>query len=200
MINNVATAISTIYNEMTACGVFAKYAMFAKILTLIFANNLAVVRHFCHFRQICHIRQNRHFQKRSFAISFDILLTIWRLFANSAIFAKIPTFVKSASFKAPLCFVITCSSKFGEFLPFLSIFASACISGHISHINLVTSRNIKKTIKTQTINKQHADTILGNRANYARASSPVERILVYLLWDQVPANVTIRGQKNDFVA
>ena len=122
------------------------------------------------------------------------------MFANSAIFAKITSFVKSASFKAPLCFVITCSLKFGEVLPFLSIFASACISGHISHINLVTSRNFKKTIKTQTINNQHADTILANRANYARASSPVERILVYFLWDQVLANVTIRGQKNDFVA
>ena len=76
MINNVATAISTIYNEMTTCGVFAKYAIFAKIVILIFVNNLAVVRHFCHFRQICHVRQNRHFLKGAFAISFETLLTI----------------------------------------------------------------------------------------------------------------------------
>ena len=162
-----------------------------------FANNLAIIRH---FPQIRPFRQNRQFQKGSFAISFDVLLTIWRLFATSAIFAKITTFVKSASFKAPLCFVLTCSLKFGEFLPFLSIFASACISGHISHINLVKSRNFKKTMKTQIINNQHADTILGNRVNYARASSPVERIQVYFLWDQLPANVTIRRKKMIFVA
>ena len=46
-------------------------------------------------------------------------------------------------------------------------------------LNLVTCRNFKSaycftTTKTrQTVNKQHADTILDKRANYARALNPV---------------------------
>ena len=44
---------------------------------------MAIVQHFCHFRQ------NRLLEKLPFAILFHTLLTIWRLIAISAIFAKI---------------------------------------------------------------------------------------------------------------
>ena len=42
---------------------------------------------------------------------------------------------------------------------------------------------------------------MGNRANYVRTLSPVERILGYFLWDQVSMNVTkVHKKTNDFVA
>ena len=106
-------------------------------------------------------------------------LTIWRLFANSAIFAKITTFVKSASFKAPLCFVITCSLKFGEVLPFLSIFASACISGHISHINLVTSRNFKKL--SWSINDNFYAAKVAKSVNYASSNAKFNTVITCII-------------------
>ena len=40
------------------------------------------------------------------------------------------------------------------------------------------------TIKTQIIHNQHTGVIFGNRASYAHALSPVERVLCHLIRDQ----------------
>jgi len=46
------------------------------------------------------------------------------------------------------------------------------------------------TIKIKTINNQHAEAILGNRASYAHALSPVD------MWNPGPMNATTSRQKN----
>ena len=123
-----------IWRLFTTFAIFAKNAIITSFKRdplpyhLELCQQFATVRYFYQFLQIPHFRPNRHFQKRPFAISFDILLPIWRLFA---IFAKITTFVKSASLKAPLCFVIIYSSKFGVFLPFSPVRAFLDISPNL---------------------------------------------------------------------
>ena len=49
------------------------------------------------------------------------------------------------------------------------------------------------TIKIKTINNQHAEAILGNRASYAHALSPMD------VWDPGPMNVRTSRQKSYFV-
>ena len=58
---------------------------------------MAIVRHFCHFRQ------NHHLQKGPFAILFHMLLTMWRLIAISAIFAKIASSKRDPSLSHLIC-------------------------------------------------------------------------------------------------
>ena len=102
--------ILTIWRLIAISTLLVKYTIFAKIATfkrvplppyLIFVNNLAIARYFCHFRQ------NRHFQKGPFAISFGTLLTIWRLFAISAIFAKYAILAKIATFSISFDILLT---------------------------------------------------------------------------------------------
>ena len=70
-------------------------------LICIFVYNLAISainRHFRHFCQIRHFRQYRHFPKGPFAIVFEFLFTVWRvwrLIAISGIFAEIATFQRA---------------------------------------------------------------------------------------------------------
>ena len=45
---------------------------------------------FCHIRQIGHYRQNRYFGRRPFAISFDLLILLWRIYAIFTVFANVP--------------------------------------------------------------------------------------------------------------
>ena len=45
------------------------------------------------------------------------------------------------------------------------------------------------TIKTQTINNQQLDAILGNQDSYSQALTPVEKVLCHFLWVQGPMNV-----------
>ena len=42
------------------------------------------------------------------------------------------------------------------------------------------------TIKTQTINNQQLDAILGNQDSYSHALTPVEKVLCHFLWVQGP--------------
>ena len=78
-------------------------------LICIFVYNLAISainRHFRHFRQIRHFRQYRHFPKGPFAIVFEFLFTVWRvwrLIAISGIFAEIAT-IQRAPFPSHLNF------------------------------------------------------------------------------------------------
>lgn len=51
-------------------------------------------------------------------------------------------------------------------------------------------QNCLTTMKTQTIDNQHGDAILGNRASYRK-----ERVQGHFLWDPRPMNVIISGQK-----
>ena len=50
-------------------------------------------------------------------------------------------------------------------------------------------------IKSLKINNQRADAILGSRASYAHALSPVKRVLGDFLWDIGPMNLTVSKQK-----
>ena len=45
------------------------------------------------------------------------------------------------------------------------------------------------TIKTQTINNQQLDAILGNQDSYSHALTPVEKVPCHFLWVQGPMNV-----------
>ena len=58
---------------------------------------MAIVQHFCHFRQ------NRHLENVPFAILFHTLLTIWRLIAFSAIFAKIASYKRDPLLSHLIC-------------------------------------------------------------------------------------------------
>ena len=67
-------------------------------LICIFVYNLAISAINRHFRQIRHFRQYRHFPKGPFAISFEFLFTVWRvwrLITISGIFAEIATFQRA---------------------------------------------------------------------------------------------------------
>ena len=52
-----------------------------------------------YFRQIGHYRQNRYFRRRPFAISFDLFILLWRIFAIFKVFAKFANFDKIANLK-----------------------------------------------------------------------------------------------------
>ena len=52
---------------------------------------------------------------------------------------------------------------------------------------------------TQTINNQHMDVILSNRASFAHALSPAKIVFGKFLWDLGLMNVTMSRQKIDFV-
>ena len=54
---------------------------------------------FCHIRQIGHYRQNRYFGRRPFAISFDLFILLWRIFAIFKVFAKFAIFDKIGNLK-----------------------------------------------------------------------------------------------------
>ena len=79
----------------------------------------AINRHFRHFCQIRHFRQYHHFPKGPFAIVFEFLFTVWRvwrLIAISAIFAKYAIFAKIATFqRAPLPSHLNFCLQFGNF-------------------------------------------------------------------------------------
>lgn len=71
---------------------------------------------------------------------------------------------------------------------------------HFESGNLDVETHCLTTTQTQTINNQHSDAILVNRAKYAHALSLVERVLGHFLWDTGPLNVTKRTQKMIFFA
>ena len=65
-----------------------------------------------HFRRIGHYRQNRYFGRRPFAISFDLFILLWRIFAIFTVFAKCAIFVKIANLKGdPWSFLISLVPK-----------------------------------------------------------------------------------------
>ena len=80
-------------------------------------------------------------------------------------------------------------------------YSSDIVQGPINILRLLFLFRIAFTIRAVTSLKmlQHADAILDNRASYSHELSPVERALGHFLWDPGPMNVTIRGQKIDFV-
>ena len=57
------------------------------------------------------------------------------------------------------------------------------------------SDNYVNINKGEEFYNQHADAILGIRASYAHALSPMERVLGHFQSDPVPMNVTINSQK-----
>ena len=66
---------------------------------------------------------------------------------------------------------------------------------HFESGNLHVETHCLTTTKTQTMNNQHSDAILVNRASYAHALSPVGRVLGHFLWDPGPMNETKSRQK-----
>ena len=64
---------------------------------------------FCHIR---HFRQNLYFGRCSFAISFDLFILLWRIFAIFTVFAKFAIFVRIANLKGdPWSFLISLVAK-----------------------------------------------------------------------------------------
>ena len=66
-----------------------------KTLALVFDKLLEnyALANFCHiynFRQIGHYRQNRYFGRRPFAISFDLFILLWRIYAIFKVFVNVP--------------------------------------------------------------------------------------------------------------
>ena len=55
-------------------------------------------------------------------------------------------------------------------------------------------------IKSLKINNQRADAILGSRASYAHALSPVKRVLGDFLWDRSHEFDSKQTKKIDFVS
>ena len=52
-----------------------------------------------YFRRIGHYRQNYYFRRRPFAISFDLFILLWRIFAIFKVFAKFAIFDKIGNLK-----------------------------------------------------------------------------------------------------
>ena len=87
-------------------------------------------------------------------------------------------------------------------------YSSDIVQGPINILRLLFLFRIAFTIRAVTSLKcystcleynQHADAILDNRASYSHELSSVERAVGHFLWDPGPMNVTISGQKIDFV-